>query len=85
SPEILRQALCNAGATERTGEVRTVTKRDLFEWGLSGSPNSAKLRKELQKKLDLPQNLSSKALCEVLTLLGVQLTAEGGELTVVSR
>jgi ribonuclease M5 len=71
TPEIIREALLNAGAAEREGEYRTVTRQDLYEWGLSGSPNSAKLRKELQAKLNLPKNLSSKALCEVLTLLGL--------------
>ena len=71
SPEILREILAKAGATEYDGERKAVTKKELYEWGLSGGPNSAKLRKELQKKLDLPQNLSAKALCEVLTMLGL--------------
>ncbi|MCL2002772.1 MAG: DUF4093 domain-containing protein [Oscillospiraceae bacterium] len=71
TPEVLRAALINAGATEREGERRPVTKRDLYEWGLSGGPNSAKLRRRLQEKLSLPKNLSAKALCEVLTMLGL--------------
>jgi ribonuclease M5 len=71
SPELLRQALINAGATESHGPARVVTKKDLYEWGLSGAPNSVKLRQALQEKLNLPKNLSSKALCEVLTMLGL--------------
>lgn len=82
SPEDLRQALIRAGATEHEGDMKTVTKRDLFEWGLSGGPNSAKLRKQLQQTLGLPKNLSAKALCEVLTLLNVQLTLDNGTLRV---
>jgi ribonuclease M5 len=71
SPELLRQSLINAGATENHGPIRAVTKKDLYDWGLSGAPDSAKLRQELQEKLNLPKNLSSKALCEVLTMLGL--------------
>ncbi|MCL1807973.1 MAG: DUF4093 domain-containing protein [Oscillospiraceae bacterium] len=71
TPDILRTALINAGATEHEGERRVVTRNDLYEWGLSGKPDSARLRKELQEKLGLPQNLSAKALCEVLTMLGL--------------
>jgi ribonuclease M5 len=71
SPDVLREILIKAGATEHEGERKAVTKHDLYEWGLSGNPNSAKLRKDLQKMLDLPQNLSAKALCEVLTMLGL--------------
>jgi ribonuclease M5 len=71
TPEILRAAILNAGVTGREGEYRVVTRRDLYEWGLSGGPNSARLRRQLQEKLALPKNLSAKALCEVLTLLGL--------------
>lgn len=69
--ETLLSALRTAGASEGECSVprRAVTKADLFGWGLSGGVNSALLRKALQKKLQLPQNLSSKALCEVLTVL----------------
>lgn len=71
SPEVLREVLQSAGATPYGGTHKTVTKRDLFDWGLSGGANSAMLRKKLQKTLNLPQNLSAKALCEVLTALGL--------------
>jgi ribonuclease M5 len=70
TPEVLRAALINAGATG--GEPgRRVTRSDLYEWGLSGGPDSSKKRRELQEKLSLPKNLSAKALCEVLTMLGL--------------
>jgi ribonuclease M5 len=71
SPDMLRQAIINAGATESHNPTKVVTKKDLYDWGLSGAPNSAKLRIELQEKLNLPKNLSAKALCEVLTVLGL--------------
>jgi ribonuclease M5 len=73
SPDILREVIIKAGATPHEGERKAVTKHDLYELGLSGGSNSAKLRKELQIKLGLPQNLSAKALCEVLTMLGITL------------
>jgi ribonuclease M5 len=76
TPELLRQALINAGATERGGERRVVSKYDLYTWGLSGKPNSAKLRKSLLEKLSLPGNLSAKALCEILTMLGLYEQAQ---------
>jgi ribonuclease M5 len=71
TPGVLRDALLNAGATKGDGLHRTVTKRDLYEWGLSGRPGSAKARQRVQEKLSLPKNLSAKALCEVLTMLGL--------------
>ncbi|MCL2082973.1 MAG: DUF4093 domain-containing protein [Oscillospiraceae bacterium] len=70
-PEILLNALRSSGAIE-SGEntVReSISKADLYGWGLSGGVNSAKKRKMLQKKLDLPSNLSAKMLCQVLTIL----------------
>ena len=72
-PEILLQALQQAGATmENTGTetIRTpITKADLMELGLSGKADSKARRLALQKKLNLPQHLSANALLEVLNIL----------------
>lgn len=72
-PEILLQALQNAGA-EIDGESRTavsepVTKPDLYALGLSGRADSAMRRKMLQKKLGLPEHLSANAFLQALNLL----------------
>lgn len=53
-----------------------ITRADLYRLGLCGGENSAKLRKKLCKRLDLPVNLSAKALCEVLCRLYTREEAE---------
>ena len=72
TPEILRRALRDAGATVG-GEARPaagqITKLDLFTLGLSGGADSAKRRQALLHELDLPGYLSANALLEALNLL----------------
>ena len=73
SPEIILQALRNAGATIE-GETATrtagnITKQDMVELGLSGGADSAAKRAALQKKLNLPYHMSSNALLQALNLL----------------
>ncbi len=46
-----------------------ITKTDLYELGLSGRPDSREKRKALQRKLGLPENLSSNALLTVLNCI----------------
>ena len=50
-----------------------ITKTDLYELGLSGKPDSREKRRELQKKLNLPENLSANAL---LTALNCVMTRD---------
>ena len=73
TPEIILQALRNAGATiEGESEKRTagaITKADLMELGLAGIPGSDEKRKKLMKKLDLPEHMSPNALLQALNLL----------------
>lgn len=73
TPEIILQALRNAGATiEGETQTRTaggITKQDLFALGLSGTPCSEEKRKKLMKKLDLPEHMSPNALLQALNLL----------------
>ena len=73
TPEIILQALRNAGATiEGETEKRTagaITKADLVELGLSGIPGSDEKRKALLKKLDMPEHMSPNALLQALNLL----------------
>lgn len=70
--ETLIAALKHAGATidgEETAPFHGITKQDMMELGLSGQQDSALLRKALQHKLDLPDNMSANALLQALNLL----------------
>ena len=73
NPDIILQALRNAGATiEGESEKRTIsaiTKADLMALGLAGIPGSDEKRKALMKKLDLPEHMSPNALLQALNLL----------------
>ena len=72
SPEVLINALKKAGATingEKITSERRITKADMYAAGLSGRENSAQLRSELIKKLDLPQRLTADGLLDVLNVL----------------
>ena len=72
SREIILDALRRAGATIEGADVprkRDITKQDLFDLGLSGTPNAAANRQRLLKKLDLPEHMSPNAMLEALNLL----------------
>lgn len=70
-PEILLQALKNAGAeAEKTDSPnRLITKTDLFLAGLSGTSESAIKRKQLQAQLRLPEHLGSNAFLDAINLI----------------
>lgn len=72
-PEIILDALRKAGATfEGETTARTpqgITKQDLFELGLSGTPGSGEKRKKLLQTLDFPEQMSANALLQALNLL----------------
>ena len=72
-PKILLEALRRAGATfdDSPADVRPagISKADLYVRGLSGREGSAKKRRALQRRLDLPERLSSDALLDVLNAL----------------
>lgn len=70
--EVLLEALCRSGATvcgEAESSVHRITKQDLMELGLSGSPNSSEKRLQLLKQLNLPEHMSSNAMLQALELL----------------
>ena len=74
SPAVLEQALRQAGATILDGgdeapKAPTLTKADLFAWGLSGGPGSKEKRQALLQALDLPAHLSPNAMLPVLSAL----------------
>ena len=71
----LLEAMCRAGATfaerstERKAEEPKLTKANLYEAGLTGRPDSKSRRQTLLKTLDLPENLTTNGLLEVLNVL----------------
>ena len=73
-PEVLLEALRRSGATfldgEEAGEKKTpITKADLFALGLTGGQDSAVRRRDLLRKLELPEHLTANGMLEALNLL----------------
>lgn len=73
-PEVLRQAVLNAGATVLDEETPArgqgdLTMADLFALGLSGAPDAAQRRAALLGQLELPEHMSAKALLAALNAL----------------
>lgn len=72
TPDVIISCLRRAGATvEGEAEVvsKGITKQDMMALGLSGGPDSSARRRELMKKLDLPEHMSANALLQALNLL----------------
>ena len=73
TPEVILQCLVRAGATlegeKMPASCSELTKTDLAELGLSGCADSKAKRLALQKKLNLPEHMSSNALLQALNLL----------------
>ena len=70
--EVILEALRRAGATiegEETPASRQITKQDLMELGLSGTPEASSRRLKLLKKLNLPERMSPNAMLQALNLL----------------
>ena len=71
-PEVLEKVLRRAGAVfleENAPELQAgspLTKGDLFAAGLSGGPDSARKRRDLLRRLELPEHMSANALLDVL-------------------
>lgn len=71
TPEIIEKALEKSGVFGRevASKRRKITKNDMYLIGLSGRENSSIKRKQLLKKLELPQSLSSSAMLDILNTL----------------
>ena len=68
--EVIISAVRNSGAADETvPSFDRLTKRDMFELGLSGRADSRAKRKELETKMSLPENLSSNALLSALNAM----------------
>lgn len=72
-PEVLLDALRRAGATFDDSPTDThppqISKADLYARGLSGGTCSAEKRRQLLKKLELPERMSADAMLDVLNAL----------------
>lgn len=75
SDEIILQSLQDAlkirpSSVAVTDTVpQAITYTDLYEWGISGTANSAERRRILLRQLGLPPRLSKKELLQVLSTL----------------
>ena len=49
---------------QKTAQLRPITYTDLYEWGISGTANSADNRRVLLRRLGLPPRLSKKSCCK---------------------
>lgn len=70
--EVILESLRRAGATMEGAEilpVRQITKQDLMELGLSGTPEASANRLKLLKHLNLPERMSPNAMLQALNLL----------------
>ncbi len=54
---------------KQTAQSRPITYTDLYDWGISGTANSAENRRVLLRCLGLPPRLSKKELLQVLNTL----------------
>lgn len=73
TPDVLLDVLRRAGATFETEQAAQpaapITKTDLFEWGLTGGPDSKVKRLVLLKKLNFPAHMTTNAMLEALNVL----------------
>ena len=67
--QALETALAGEPKGERPQNPRPITYYDLYEWGISGTPDSAERRRALLRRLGLPPRLSKKELVQVLNAL----------------
>lgn len=68
--DVIIRAVEASGALQGSVPAKSgITKADLYELGLSGSAGSTQRRLRLLKELQLPQQLSSNALLDVLNCI----------------
>ena len=76
--QVIEEALLRAGVTledklpqQQKAEITKaeITKADLFALGLSGGGESSQKRRELQKRLGLPEKLSANAFLDVINAI----------------
>ena len=65
----IRSECRTSNARPCNGNEGRITKPDLYELGLTGRPDSRQKRLALQKRLNLPENMSANALLTALNCL----------------
>jgi ribonuclease M5 len=65
----LTTALESAAPRADAAKSRAITYTDLYDWGISGTANSAENRRVFLRRLGLPPRLSKKELLQVLNTL----------------
>lgn len=68
-PEVLLQALRQAGVEAEEGPRDPITRTDLYLAGLSGGPGSRERRRACMQSLGLPEHLGSNGFLDALNLL----------------
>lgn len=63
------QSATTESPVDSSDNVQPITYTDLYEWGISGTANSAERRRRLLQRLGLPPRLSKKELLQILTTL----------------
>lgn len=70
---VLEKALIQAGVSPQPGREPPmgggITKTDLYEWGITGKPDSRQKRQRLLSHLELPEHMTTNLLLSVLTTL----------------
>lgn len=69
--DVLKEALNKFGVFSESSDVKNangITKKDLYELGLSGTDNSKQRRQALIKKLNLPENMTTSSLLDALNI-----------------
>ena len=71
SKQVLLETLAKYGITgsESLSDRKKITKGDFYDLSLSGTENSSLNRQKLMEHLNLPKNLSSSALLDVVNTL----------------
>ena len=67
--EAFKKASISDDITETSEPARRITNIDLYDDGLIGKDNSKEKRLKFQKKLDLPERLSTGGLLKIINIL----------------
>lgn len=68
-PDVLAELFIRAGAASRCDNPDRLTMQDFYELGLSGSPDSSRLRKALAARLSLPERITAKSLLDAVNTI----------------
>lgn len=74
SEDIICNAIVKSGVkcelTDKyTKTEKEITKSDLFDYGLTGTPNSKENRNKIKKALNLPQNMTSNSMLDIINCI----------------